>query len=95
MQYMEIILESFKYFAPWFMVIIVFIGAMSFLILPQLYRLSAHNKFSMALKVGDRVVTIGGLVGTLTEVDGDILYISFASMEPVPILRSAIERNLP
>ncbi|MBM3545265.1 MAG: preprotein translocase subunit YajC [Alphaproteobacteria bacterium] len=82
-------------FAPWLIVILVFIGAMAFLVVPQLNRMNAHSKFLKTLKVGDRVVTIGGLVGTLTEVDGDIIHIAFANMQPVPILRSAIERNLP
>lgn len=81
--------------APWFIVILVFIGAMAFLIVPQLNRMNAHRKFLSKLKIGDYVVTNGGLVGILTQADGDILHISFSSMEPIPILRSAIERALP
>jgi preprotein translocase subunit YajC len=81
--------------APWLVVVLVFIGAMAFLVVPQLNRMNAHNKFLRTLKVGDRVVTIGGLVGTLTEVDGEVIHISFAGEESVPILRSAIERNFP
>ena len=82
-------------FAPWLMVILVFIGAMAFLVIPQLRRVSAHTKMLDKLAVGDRVVTNGGLVGSLTDVDGDILHISFSRLDPIPILRSAIERIIP
>jgi len=89
------IIESwFSYAAPWLIVIIVFIGAMALLVVPQLHRLNAHDEFLRTLKLGDRVVTSGGLVGILTQVDGEILHISFSGLEPIPILRSAIERAL-
>lgn len=90
----ELVLSGFKYVAPWLVVALVFIGAMAFLVVPQLNRVNAHDKFLKTLKVGDRVVTNGGLVGVLTQMDGDILQISFSGMEPIPILRSAIERSL-
>lgn len=80
---------------PWLCVLFVFIGAMIFLVVPQLKRLRAHSQIMSQLKVGDRVVTNGGLIGILTEVDRELLLISFSSLEPIPILRSAIERTLP
>jgi preprotein translocase subunit YajC len=87
-------LIGFKYFTPWLIVVLVFIGAMAFLVVPQLNRTNAHDKFLKTLKVGDCVVTNGGLIGVLTQVEGDILQISFSNAEPIPILRSAIERAL-
>ena len=90
-----IIVGRINYIPPWLIVVLVFIGAMAFLAVPQVIFLNAHSKFLRTLKIGDRVVTNGGLIGFLTDVDGDILHISFASMEPIPILRSAIERALP
>lgn len=81
--------------APWIVVMIVFVGAMAFLVIPQLKRISAHAALLGKLAVGDRVVTNGGLVGVLTNVEGDMLQISFSGLEPIPILRSAIERTIP
>ena len=81
--------------APWLFVIIIFIGAMAFLVIPQLRRINAHDKMLSKLAVGDRVITNGGLVGLLTDVDGEMLHISFSCLEPIPILRSAIERTAP
>lgn len=83
------------YIAPWLVVLLVFTGAMSFLVVPQLKRVNAHASLLNKLAVGDRVVTNGGLVGLLTDVEGQILHISFSNLEPIPILRSAIERILP
>ena len=80
--------------APWLIVFAVFVGAMAFLAVPQFNRVKDHEKFLMTLKIGDRVVTTGGLIGTLQQVDGDTLLISFSNMEPIPILRSAIERTM-
>lgn len=80
---------------PWLTVLLVFIAAMAFLAVPQLNRMNAHSRFLKTLKVGDQVVTNGGLIGRLTDVDGDILHISFSDLAPIAILRSAIERALP
>ena len=81
--------------APWLVVMLVFIGAMAFLVIPQLKRMSAHAGLLGKLAVGDQVVTNGGLVGFLTNVEGEILHLSFSGLEPIPILRSAIERIRP
>ena len=89
------VLGKAGHLAPWLVVMLVFIGAMAFLVIPQLKRMSAHTEMLGKLAVGDRVVTNGGLVGVLTDVDGEILHISFSSLEPIPILRSAIERTYP
>ena len=89
------VVGKIKYIAPWLVVTLVFIGAMAFLVFPQLKRINAHTKMLETLAVGDRVVTNGGLVGFLTNVDGEFLHISFSHLDPIPILRSAIERTLP
>ena len=83
------------YLLPWLVVFFVFIGAMAFLVAPQLKRINEHANLLGKLAVGDRVVTNGGLVGFLTNVEGDILHISFSGLEPIPVLRSAIERTIP
>ena len=84
-----------RWLSPWFFVLIVFIGAMTFLVIPQIKRLRAHDHMIGQLEVGDQVVTYGGLIGILTKVDRELLHISFGNLEPIPILRSAIERTLP
>ena len=94
-EHMDLIVAGISYISPWFIVIMAFIGAMSFLVAPQLISIRSHGEFLSKLEVGNRVVTNGGLVGILTRVDREILHISFSSMEPIMILRSAIERAFP
>jgi preprotein translocase subunit YajC len=36
-----------------------------FLIRPQIIRLSSHKRFLLSLKIGDQVVTRGGLIGVI------------------------------
>ncbi len=63
-----------------------------FLIRPQLRRITEHNRLLSSLKLGDQVVTGGGLIGTIVEFEGtDILEIELADTMRVRALRSSIE----
>jgi preprotein translocase YajC subunit len=63
-----------------------------FLIRPQLRRITEHNRLLSSLKLGDQVVTGGGLIGTIVEFEGtDILGIELANTIRVRALRSSIE----
>ena len=77
------------------MVIILYfvvIAAAFFLliVLPQRRRTTAHRALVEALKVGDEVVTIGGIFGTIVAVDGDRLDVEIASGVVVTVARNAI-----
>jgi len=70
----------------------VLIAAYLFLIGPQLKRITEHNRLLSSLKLGDQVVTGGGLIGRIVELDGtDILEIELADSIRVWALRSSIE----
>jgi preprotein translocase subunit YajC len=70
----------------------VLIAAYLFLIGPQLKRITEHNRLLSSLKLGDQVVTGGGLIGRIVELDGtDILEIELADSMRVRALRSSIE----
>jgi len=84
--------SPFENLIPWLIVGLVFSFCMAFLAIPQIRQLRAHQNLLKSLKVGDVVVTSGGLIGELTAMDGDIVHISFAGMSSIPVLRSAIER---
>lgn len=89
-----IISDSSNY-APLLFVLIVFLFAMAFLVRPQLSRIQQHNEFLSSLKVGDRVVTNGGLIGVVAKIDTDVVHISFSDGKPIAVLRRAIERAFP
>ncbi len=65
----------------WIMIILIFVVMWFFMIRPQRKQQKELEKFRNALKKGDKVVTIGGIYGTVEEikdktvlikVDGDV-----------------------
>ena len=77
------------------MVIILYfvvIAAAFFLliVLPQRRRATAHRALLETLAVGDEVVTIGGIFGTIREIDEDRIELEVAEGVVVSIARNAI-----
>ena len=60
------------------------------LIRPQQKRAKTHKQFMENLKKGDRVVTSGGLYGTITGVTDDAVTIEVAEKVRVKILKGAV-----
>jgi preprotein translocase subunit YajC len=60
------------------------------LLLPMKRRQQKVQAFLAALKVGDRVVTSGGLYGTITKVDDQTLQLQIADKVRVEISRNAV-----
>ena len=69
--------------------------AMWFLILrPQQARLRAQRELVASLEAGDRVVTAGGIVGTLTVVGESEVTLATRPGIELQVLRGAISRRL-
>jgi preprotein translocase subunit YajC len=60
------------------------------LIRPQQKRAKTHKQFIENLKKGDRVVTSGGMYGTITGVTDDSVTVEVAEKVRVRVLKSAI-----
>ena len=60
------------------------------LIRPQQKRARTHKQFMENLKKGDRVVTSGGMYGTITGVTDDSVTIEVAEKVRVKVLKGAI-----
>jgi preprotein translocase subunit YajC len=69
--------------------------AMWFLVLrPQQARLRAQRELVASLEAGDRVVTVGGIIGTLTVVgDTEVTLVTTPGVE-LQVLRGAVSRRL-
>jgi preprotein translocase subunit YajC len=77
------------------MVIILYfvvIAAAFFLliVLPQRRRATAHRALLETLSIGDEVVTIGGIFGTIVEMEDDRIELEIAKGVVVSIARNAI-----
>ena len=79
--------------AAWVQLIpfVLVLGIFYFIILlPMRRRQKKVDEFLSAIKVGDKVVTSGGIYGSITRVGGDSLQLQIADKVRVEISRNAI-----
>ncbi|MDD2421725.1 MAG: preprotein translocase subunit YajC [Heliobacteriaceae bacterium] len=62
------------------------------MIRPQLKAQKAHHELLAKLEANDKVMTAGGLYGTLTKIDGDKVTMKIADDVKVVFAKSAIKR---
>jgi preprotein translocase subunit YajC len=74
-------------FAPIVLIMVIFYVL---LILPAQRRQKKTQEMISALKNGDKVVTNGGLFGTIVGIEGDSVQLRIADQVKVKVLRSAI-----
>ncbi len=60
------------------------------LIMPMRKRQKKHQELLSKLTKGDRVITTGGIFGTVVETDGDVLTIRIAENVKIQVARSAV-----
>lgn len=64
------------------------------LILPQQRRMRQHTAVISTLRVGDEVVTAGGVYGTVTSVDEETLGVEVAPGIVLRVLRNAVSQRI-
>ncbi|NLW56032.1 MAG: preprotein translocase subunit YajC [Firmicutes bacterium] len=62
------------------------------LILPQRNQQKRRNDMINALKKGDKVITIGGIHGEITNIDGDDLWLRVADKVEIKMVKTAVSR---
>ena len=73
------------------LLIVLLIGLMYVvLVLPRRRQMSRQRSLLASLEPGDDVVTIGGLHGTITEVDGPVVTLSVAAGVELRFAREAV-----
>lgn len=78
-------------FLPIILIVVVFYFL---LIRPQQKRQKAQRELVHSLDVGDRVVSIGGLYGTIENVDEDIIRVEIAPGTTITMAKQAINRRI-
>lgn len=74
-----------------FVPFVLVIGIFYFIILLQMQRKQKKvQEFQQALKVGDRVITTGGIYGQITKVTDDAVQLQIAEKVRIDIARAAI-----
>jgi preprotein translocase subunit YajC len=74
-------------FAPLLIIMVIFYVL---LILPAQRRQKKTQQMLSALKNGDKVITNGGLFGTIVGIEGDSIQLRIADQVKVKVLRSAV-----
>ena len=64
------------------------------MIRPQQQRVRQAREMAASLDVGDEVVTAGGIYGTVTDAEGDILSVEVAPGVVLRVLRGAIAQRV-
>lgn len=59
-------------------------------VLPQKRRTQFHQKMIADLKVGDKIVTSGGIVGFIEDLEDDIMHIKVDENVVIPIIKRAL-----
>lgn len=73
-----------------FMMVAIFAIFYFFMIRPQQKRAKQHKELIENLRRGDRVITSGGFIGTVTKVDGDEATVEIADGVKVRVVKSTI-----
>ena len=79
--------------SPWLQLVpfVLVLGIFYFIILLPMKRKQAKvQEFLDALKVGDRVITTGGIYGQVTRLGGDVIQIQIADKVRIDVSRAAI-----
>jgi len=75
---------------PWVMMAVVMGIFYVMLILPQQRQRKKLQQMLGALKSGDKVITNGGIYGTISGIDGETVILKIADQVKIRIARSAI-----
>lgn len=84
---MDTELAALGNFGPILLMILIFYFL---LYRPQKRAHDARNKMLEALKVGNRVITLGGIYGTITKLSDEIVTVKIADKVEVDVSRNAI-----
>ena len=74
----------------WVVIVVIFFAAVY---LPQRKRLKAHAEFLGTLRAGDKVVTAGGLYGTLLAIHTETVELELAAGVVIRMAKAAIRKR--
>lgn len=75
--------------------ILIFFVFYFLLILPQQKKAKQHKKMLDELKEGDKVITVGGLIGEVEKIKEDIVTLKFREETKIDVVKNAISQIIP
>jgi preprotein translocase subunit YajC len=81
---------------PFFIILLAMLGFMYFLLIrPQRQQARRHTEMLAQLKVGDEVITSGGIYGEVTELDAERVMVEIDDDVRVAVAKRAIASVVP
>ena len=77
----------------WVMLLLIFVVMWFFMIRPQRKQQKELENFRNALKKGDKVVTIGGIYGTVSEIKENTVLIEVDSNVKIRVSKQALVKD--
>lgn len=77
----------------WVMMILLFVIMWLFMIRPQRKQQKELEKFRSELKRGDKIVTVGGIFGTIDEIKDDSVLIKVDGDVKLRVSKNAIQKD--
>ena len=77
----------------WIMLALIFVGMWFFMIRPQRKQQKELQNFRDSLKKGDKVVTIGGIFGTVCEIKEDSVLIEVDNNVKIRVSKQALVKD--
>lgn len=78
----------------WVMLILIFVVMWLFMIRPQRKQQKALEEMRKALKKGDKVVTAGGIYGTVADVDERTVLVKVDGEVKIRVDKSSIQKDV-
>lgn len=72
--------------------VIIFLIFYFLLILPQQKKQKEHRKMLDALKKGDRIVTVGGIIGEVEKVKDNVVTLKLSESVFIDVVRNAVSQ---
>lgn len=76
------------------MIVLIFVVMYFFMIRPQQKKQKELNQFRASLKKGDKIVTVGGIYGVVSEVRDDKLVVEIDSNVKILVDKSAVVKDM-
>ena len=77
----------------WIMLALIFVVMWFFMIRPQKKQQKEHQNFRDSLKKGDKVVTIGGIYGTVAEIKEESVLIEVDNNVKIRVSKQALVKD--
>lgn len=75
------------------MIVLIFVVMWLFMIRPQQKKQKEVEKFRQGLKKGDKVVTIGGIYGTVVEVKDNTLFLEIDQNVKIKVDKASVVKD--